>query len=85
MNDYDPYPTFIGIEWSFENNAMLNFRKRKMSFETDTLCMIVPLYPNEGYKYNEPIDEDAQISLIENFIRSLDVGNTISIPPLMES
>jgi hypothetical protein len=31
-----------------------------MSFETDTLCVIAPLDPNEGDIYNESVDEDAQ-------------------------
>jgi hypothetical protein len=37
-----------------------------MSFEIDTLHMIAPLDPNEGYKCNEPVNEDAQSSIIEN-------------------
>jgi hypothetical protein len=66
MDDSDPYPALLGIDWAFDNNAVLNLKKRQMSFETDTLCMIAPLDPNEGDMYNEPVDEDAQSSVIEN-------------------
>jgi hypothetical protein len=59
MDDSNPYPTLLGIDWAFENNVVLNLKKRKMSFEIDTLHMITPLDPNEGDKYNEPVDEDA--------------------------
>jgi hypothetical protein len=45
---------------------VLNIKKQHMSFETGTLPMITPLDPNEGDSYNEPIDEDAQRSTIEN-------------------
>jgi hypothetical protein len=45
---------------------MLNLKQWKMSFETDTLHIIASLDPNEGDKYNEPMDEDAQSSIIEN-------------------
>jgi len=37
-----------------------------MSFETDTSCVISPLDLNEGDKYNEPVNGDAHIPIIEN-------------------
>jgi len=37
-----------------------------MSFEKDTLHIIVPLDTNEDERYNEPMKEDAQSSIIEN-------------------
>jgi hypothetical protein len=39
MDESDPYPTLLGIDWAFDNNVVLNLKKRQMSFETDTLCM----------------------------------------------
>jgi hypothetical protein len=65
MDDSDPYPALLGIDWEFDNNVMLNLKKRKMYFEMDTLCD-VPLDLNEGDRYNEPVNEDAQSSIIEN-------------------
>jgi len=35
-----------------------------MSFEIDTLRIVAPLNLNEGDKYNELVDEDAQSSII---------------------
>jgi hypothetical protein len=69
MDDFDPYPALIGIDWSFENNSMLNLKKRWMSFEMDTLCTVTLLDPYEGDIYNEPIDEDAQSFVIENIYK----------------
>jgi hypothetical protein len=66
MDDYDLYPALLGIDWAFDNNVVLNFKKRQMSFETKTLWVIVPLYPNEGNIYNELINLDAYSSIIEN-------------------
>jgi hypothetical protein len=37
MDDSDPYPALLGIDWAFDNNVVLNLKKRQMSFETDTL------------------------------------------------
>jgi hypothetical protein len=40
-----------------------------MSFETDTLCMIVPVDPNEGERYNESMDEDERSFVNENIYK----------------
>jgi hypothetical protein len=69
MDDSDPYPALLGIDWAFDNNAMLNLKKRHMSFEIDTLHVITPLDLNEGDRYNEPMDEDEQSSVIENIYK----------------
>jgi len=37
MDDFDPYPTLLGIDWGVGHNVVLNLKKRHMSFETDTL------------------------------------------------
>jgi hypothetical protein len=66
MDDSNPYPALLGIHYDFDNNAVLNLKKRHMSFETNTLLVIAPLDLNEGDKYNQPLDEDAQSFIIEN-------------------
>jgi hypothetical protein len=47
--------------------------KMKVYFEVieimDTLHVITPLDPNEGDMYNEPMDEDARSSVIENIYK----------------
>jgi hypothetical protein len=37
MDESDPYPALLGIDWDFDNNVVLNLKKHQMSFETDTL------------------------------------------------
>ena len=69
MDDYDPYPTLLGIDWAFDNNVVLNLKKKHVSFKTNSLCVITPLDPNEGDKYNELVHEDAQILVIENIYK----------------
>jgi hypothetical protein len=49
----------LGINWEFDNNAMLNLNKRHMSFEMGTLHVIVPSDPNEGNRHNELVNENA--------------------------
>jgi hypothetical protein len=38
---------------------VLNLKKRKNSFETNTLHVVMPLDPYEYEFYNEPMDENA--------------------------
>jgi len=69
MDEFDTYPTLLGIDWAFDNNVMLNLKKRKMSFETNTPCMVVPLDPYEGDRYNDIMDEYAWSLVIENIYK----------------
>jgi hypothetical protein len=66
-NDYDPFPTLHGIDWVFENNAVLNLKKRQILFETDTLHVIYILMNRDIY--NDPVDEDGQSYVIENIYK----------------
>jgi hypothetical protein len=47
VDNSDPYLALLGIDYGFDNNAVLNLKKRQMSFDTDTLRVIVPLDLNE--------------------------------------
>jgi hypothetical protein len=29
-----PYPTFLGVNWEFDNQAIINLKIRKMTFES---------------------------------------------------
>jgi hypothetical protein len=69
MDDSNPYLALICIDWEFDNNKVLNLKKRHKSFEMDTLCMITPLDPNEGDMYSDLVDEDAQNSIIESIYK----------------
>ena len=66
MDDSNPYLALLDIDWAFDNNVELNMKKRKMSLETDTLRVVLPLDPNEGDNYNERVNVDAYRSVIEN-------------------
>jgi hypothetical protein len=58
MDDSVPYPVLLGNDWAFDNNALLNLKKSLMSFEVNTLHLIVSLDPNGSEGYNEPMNED---------------------------
>jgi hypothetical protein len=49
-----PYPTLLGLDWAFENQAIINLKTRKMTFESGDYRVIAPLDPSEGERFVEP-------------------------------
>jgi hypothetical protein len=49
-----PYPTLLGLDWEFDNQAIINLKTRKMTFESGEYRVIVPLDPSEGERFVEP-------------------------------
>jgi hypothetical protein len=49
-----PYLAFLGLDWSFENQAIINLNMRKMTFESAQYRFIAPLDPSEGERFVEP-------------------------------
>jgi hypothetical protein len=37
MDDSQPYPTLMGLEWAFENQEIINLKRREMIFEVGDL------------------------------------------------
>jgi hypothetical protein len=54
MDDSQPYPTLMGIEWDFDNQTIINLNRREMIFEVGDLKVIAPLDPTERKRYIEP-------------------------------
>ena len=62
IDDNNPYPALLGIEWEMANAAIINLKKRQMTFEGKYLRVIVPLDPSQGERYTEPVkDEDQDV------------------------
>ena len=51
VDDSNPYPTLLGIDWAIDMNGVINLKKWTMSFERKSLCVVVPLDPAEGPRY----------------------------------
>jgi len=58
VDDSNPYPTLLGIDWGTNMNGVINLKKHKMIFEKKSLCVVVPLDPAEGARYTEPVHDD---------------------------
>ena len=60
VDDSNPYPALLGIEWAMENAAVINLKKRQMIFEGRDLRVILPLDPSQGEWYIEPLRQEDQ-------------------------
>jgi hypothetical protein len=49
-----PYPLLLGLYWAFNNQAIINLKTKKMTFESGDYRVISPLDPSEGERFVEP-------------------------------
>jgi hypothetical protein len=54
VDDTTPYLTLLGLDWAFENQAIIKLKTRKMTFESGEYRVIFPLDPSEGERFIEP-------------------------------
>jgi hypothetical protein len=77
VDDNQPYLALMGLEWSFNNQTIINFKRREMIFEVGELKIIVPLDPREGKRYIEPAKGDEIDNLYNMTTRMDDYVNPI--------
>lgn len=55
VDDSNPYPVLLGIDWATDMNRLINLKKWKMIFEKKLMRVIIPLDLVEGSRYTEPV------------------------------
>ena len=60
MGDKDPYPALLGIDWGYENYALIDLNKDTMTFEADEIKVVQPLHPYVGPRYTEPTNNNME-------------------------
>jgi len=63
------YPTLLGLDWDFNNLAIISLKKRQMVFEKDDMRVIVPLDSSEGVRYIEHDQDEYCDADVTTFIR----------------
>lgn len=53
VDDSNPYPALLGLDWAFYNLSIVNLKKRQLFFDQGDLRFIAPLDPKEGRRYVE--------------------------------
>jgi hypothetical protein len=63
IDDSTSYPASLGIVWAFENQAIINLKKKTMSFEGNGIRVIGLLGPTVGPRYTKLViaEEEARI------------------------
>ena len=60
VNGMNPYPALLGIDWAIDNQTIINFKKRIISFKYKEMRVVSPIDPLEGQRYVEPIYNEGQ-------------------------
>lgn len=55
VDDTNPYPVLLGIDWATNMNMVINMKKHKMIFENNSLRIVIPLDLAKGLCYTEPV------------------------------
>lgn len=55
VEDADPYPTLLALDWAIDMGSIINLKKRSMVLENRGVTLIVPLDPAEGERYKEMV------------------------------
>ena len=45
------YPSLLGLDWEFDNQAIINLKTRKMTFGSGVYRVIAPLNPSKGERF----------------------------------
>eukprot|EP00253_Pinus_taeda_P021954 PITA_21954 len=66
VDDNNPYPLLLGINWAIDMNGVINLKNWKMIFEKKSLRVVVPLDPTERLCYIEPThDYESDDNLVQ--------------------
>ncbi len=84
IGDTRPYPALLGIDWAFDNKAVINLKKRQMTFEDNQVRVIAPLDPLQGPRYIELLKWKKRCITWRVYIIWLQIKVIISIPLQME-
>jgi hypothetical protein len=76
VDDSHPYPKIMGLEWAFDNQSIINMKRKEMIFEIRNLKVTAPLDPIEGKRYIElergdEIDNFNMIAHMDDYVNPI--------------
>ena len=72
VNDTDPYPRVLVIDWEIHNQTIINFKKSILSFEDFEIRLVAPIDPLEGHRYVEPIHSEGKGNYLDKLYNIMD-------------
>jgi hypothetical protein len=73
MGDKDPHPYLLGIDWAYDNYAIIDIKRDTMTFEEDEIKVVKPLDPYLSPRYIEPMDHNMEIEAL-NQLYTITIG-----------
>jgi hypothetical protein len=75
-----PYLALLGLDWAFDNQAIINLKTQKMTFDSGEYMVIAPLDPSKGERFIDPtcLDLEEIIQLYRTNARDEDYVNPIT-------
>ena len=64
VEDADPYPALLGLDWAIDMGGIIKLKKRSMVFKNNDTRVIVPLDPVEGERYTKPVRDEEDVDHI---------------------
>ena len=78
VNDNNTYPALVGIDWSTDMKGVINQKKRKMIFEKNSLCIVVPFVGIYRVSSSDKTPKDtAHKHITDQYTSILDVVKTL--------
>ena len=69
IDDSNPFPALLGINWAFENLVVINLKKKQITFERHNIRIIVPLDPSMGPRYTKPIRAEEEMKEVDDLYK----------------
>ena len=66
IDDSNPYLALLEIEWAMANAAIINIKRRHMTFDGNGMRVIIPLDPSQGERYTEPIRDKGEPDTLDH-------------------
>ena len=60
VDDKTSYLALLGIVWAIDNQTIINFKKRILSFEDSELRLIAPIDMIKGRRYDKPVNNEGE-------------------------
>ena len=83
IGDSRSYPTLLSIDWVIGSKAVIDLKRRQMTFEDAQIWVIVPLDPHQGPRYIEPIRAEEEAHNI-NSLYQMTANQNYYINPTVE-
>lgn len=66
VDDTNPYHTLLRIDWDFDNEVIINIKRRNMIFEPIEFRVMIPLYPMKTYWYVKLVRDGFNVEDLDN-------------------